>query len=70
VLCKTTYAELWQYTFNAPYTPLYSDLFLLIRGLALIGWLHQRPEHDDPHFFRELKDATCAECEKLLANLD
>jgi len=40
------------------------DLFLLIRGLALIGWFHQRPEHDDPQYFRELKDAICAECEK------
>ena len=41
------------------------DLFLLIRGLALIGWLHQRPEHDEPQYFRELKEAVCAECEKL-----
>jgi Ser/Thr protein kinase RdoA (MazF antagonist) len=41
------------------------DMFLLIRGLALIGWLHQRPEHDDPQYFSELKDATCAECEKF-----
>ena len=41
------------------------DLFLLIRGLALIGWFHQRPEHDDPQYFRELKDAICAECEKF-----
>jgi Ser/Thr protein kinase RdoA (MazF antagonist) len=41
------------------------DLFLLIRGLALIGWLHQRPEHDDPQYFSGLKDATCAECEKF-----
>jgi Ser/Thr protein kinase RdoA (MazF antagonist) len=41
------------------------DLFLLIRGLALIGWLHQRPEHDEPQYFRELKDAICAECEEF-----
>ncbi len=44
------------------------DLFLLIRGLALIGWLHQRPEHDDPLFFRELKDTSCAACEKLMGD--
>jgi len=44
------------------------DLFLLIRGLSLIGWLHQRPEHDDLHFFRELKDTTCAACEKLMGD--
>jgi Ser/Thr protein kinase RdoA (MazF antagonist) len=41
------------------------DLFLLIRGLALIGWFHQRPEHGEPQYFRELKDAICAECEKF-----
>ena len=41
------------------------DLFLLIRGLALIGWFHQRPEHDERQYFRELKDAICAECEKF-----
>jgi Ser/Thr protein kinase RdoA (MazF antagonist) len=43
------------------------DLFLLIRGLSLIGWLHQRPEHDDQQFFRELRDTACAECERLMA---
>ena len=41
------------------------DLFLLIRGLALIGWFHLRPEHDEPQYFRELKDAICAECEEF-----
>jgi len=41
------------------------DLFLLIRGLALVGWLHQRPEHDESPYFRELKDAVCAACEIL-----
>jgi Ser/Thr protein kinase RdoA (MazF antagonist) len=41
------------------------DLFLLIRGLALIGWLHQRPEHDDLQYFRELRDTMCAGCEKF-----
>jgi len=39
------------------------DLFLLIRGMALIGWFYQRPEHDEPRYFKELKDAVCAECE-------
>ena len=41
------------------------EMFLLIRGLALIGWFHQRPEHDEPQYLRELKDAVCAECEKF-----
>lgn len=41
------------------------EMFLLIRGLALIGWFHQRPEHDEPQYLGELKDAICADCERL-----
>jgi len=41
------------------------DLFLLIRGLALIGWFHQRPELGEPQYFTDLKNAICAECEKF-----
>jgi Ser/Thr protein kinase RdoA (MazF antagonist) len=41
------------------------DLFLLIRGLALIGWFHQRPEHDEPQYIRALLDDMCAKCEAL-----
>jgi len=41
------------------------DLFLMIRGLALIGWFHQRPEQGDPQYLKELKDTVCAECEKF-----
>jgi Ser/Thr protein kinase RdoA (MazF antagonist) len=40
-------------------------LFLLIRGMAIIGWFHQRPEHDEGRYIGELKDAICADCEKF-----
>ena len=30
--------------------------FLLIRGLAIIGWFHQRPEHTGSDYFRQIKN--------------
>jgi len=36
--------------------------FLLIRGMALIGWVHQRPEHAGADFFEELKTWVLKEC--------
>jgi Ser/Thr protein kinase RdoA (MazF antagonist) len=30
--------------------------FLLVRGMAVIGWYHQRPEHAEPEFFEQVKD--------------
>jgi Ser/Thr protein kinase RdoA (MazF antagonist) len=42
-------------------------LFVLVRGLALIGWLHHRPEHDSAEFLEYIKSMVCAECEKLLS---
>ena len=41
------------------------DLFLLIRGLALIGWFHQRPEHDEPQYLRALTEDICGKCENF-----
>jgi Ser/Thr protein kinase RdoA (MazF antagonist) len=41
------------------------DLFLLIRGLAVIGWFHQRPEHAGSEYFNELKDSVYTECEQF-----
>lgn len=41
------------------------DLFLLTRGLAVIGWFHQRPEHIGSDYFMELKDSVCSQCEKF-----
>jgi Ser/Thr protein kinase RdoA (MazF antagonist) len=29
--------------------------FLLIRGMAIIGWFHQRPEHTESDYFEEVK---------------
>ena len=30
--------------------------FLLIRGMAIIGWYHQRPEHADTDYFEDLRN--------------
>jgi Ser/Thr protein kinase RdoA (MazF antagonist) len=38
-------------------------MFLLIRGLAIIGWIHQRPELDRSQYMQSLKDQLCAQCE-------
>jgi Ser/Thr protein kinase RdoA (MazF antagonist) len=40
-------------------------LFLLTRGLAEIGWLHQRPEIALPRGFKATTDWVCAQCEAL-----
>jgi Ser/Thr protein kinase RdoA (MazF antagonist) len=40
-------------------------MFLLIRGLAIIGWIHQRPELDRSQYMRSLKDQLCAQCDAL-----
>lgn len=40
-------------------------MFLLIRGMALIGWVHQRPEHDEASWFKELRASICSECERF-----
>jgi len=37
-------------------------MFLLIRGMATIGWIHGRPEIDRSEFVVDLKDAVCAKC--------
>lgn len=36
--------------------------FLLLRGMAIIGWLYQRPEHSGADWFEELKDWVVREC--------
>ena len=36
--------------------------FLLIRGMALIGWFHQRPEHADSEYFEPLKNWVLEAC--------
>lgn len=41
-------------------------MFFLIRGLATLGWIHQRPEHDGP-YVRDLKDELCVQCSAFIA---
>jgi Ser/Thr protein kinase RdoA (MazF antagonist) len=42
-------------------------LFLLLRGMALIGWFHQRPEHADSDFFEKVKTRVLRESSALVA---
>ena len=37
-------------------------LFLLIRGMALIGWYHERPEHAGDDYFDEVKAWVLEQC--------
>ena len=37
--------------------------FLLIRGMALVGWFHQRPEHAGSGYFDKLKNWVIGECD-------
>jgi Ser/Thr protein kinase RdoA (MazF antagonist) len=37
--------------------------FLLVRGMALIGWFHQRPEHAGSEYFVEVKNWVLEECD-------
>ena len=38
-------------------------MFLLVRGMAVIGWLDQRPEIDVTRTIRSMKDRVCTQCE-------
>jgi Ser/Thr protein kinase RdoA (MazF antagonist) len=42
--------------------------FLLARRLAVIGWLHQRPEIDAADYVAEMKPLTLQLCEELLSS--
>jgi hypothetical protein len=42
-------------------------MFLLVRGLAVIGWLHQRPEIDVSRTIRASADRLLAQCEAFEA---
>ncbi len=37
-------------------------VFLLIRGMALIGWISERPEIDNTDLFKEVKEWVLASC--------
>lgn len=38
------------------------SVFLLIRGMAIIGWFHQRPEHSGSGYLAEVKNWVIGEC--------
>ncbi len=40
--------------------------FLLMRGMATIGWFHQRPEHTGSKYFEEVKTWVLGQCLKPL----
>ena len=42
--------------------------FLLIRGMAIIGWFYQRPEHAGSSYFGQVKDMVLDECDILVGN--
>jgi Ser/Thr protein kinase RdoA (MazF antagonist) len=50
-----------------PHTEDLLPMFLLIRSLALIGWLHQRPEIDPGLFFAERKASIMEACRSFKA---
>jgi Ser/Thr protein kinase RdoA (MazF antagonist) len=41
-------------------------VFLLLRGMALVGWFHQRPEHADSGFFLTVKERVLSQSAQLL----
>jgi Ser/Thr protein kinase RdoA (MazF antagonist) len=40
-------------------------VFLLVRGMAIIGWFHERPEHTGSNYFAEIKEMVIDECGKM-----
>jgi Ser/Thr protein kinase RdoA (MazF antagonist) len=38
-------------------------VFLLIRGMAIMGWFHQRPEHAGSVYFEKVKNWVIGECD-------
>ena len=59
-------AMLEGYREHRPFTGRDADMlpdFLLLRGMAIIGWLYQRPEHGGTDFFEELKNWVIGECD-------
>lgn len=44
--------------------------FMLLRGMALIGWVQERPEHGDDEYFESVRAMVLAHCRTLLAYPD
>ncbi len=49
----------------SPKTEALIPMFLLIRGLAVIGWLTQRPEHAPAPFLTSMKALIMGQCEEF-----
>lgn len=45
-------------------------LFLTVRSLALLGWVHQRPDLDRSEDLPSMIELTCRQCERLLSQPD
>jgi Ser/Thr protein kinase RdoA (MazF antagonist) len=43
-------------------------MFLLIRALAMLGWLHARPEHRSSEGLRRLIESVCGQAEEVLSS--
>lgn len=42
-------------------------VFMLLRGMALLGWVHERPEHGEDEYFEGVRAMVLARCRALLA---
>lgn len=40
--------------------------FLLLRGMALIGWVHERPEHGEDEYFLGIREMVLRRCRELV----
>lgn len=53
----------------APRDEAMLPVFLLLRGLALLGWVHERPEHGGDEFFGGIRGMVLEGCERLISGL-
>jgi Ser/Thr protein kinase RdoA (MazF antagonist) len=50
----------------APRDEAMLPVFLLLRGLALLGWVHERPEHGEDEFFVGVRGMVVEGCARLV----
>ncbi|MHA7817359.1 MAG: phosphotransferase enzyme family protein [Pseudohaliea sp.] len=51
----------------APRDEAMLPVFLLLRGLALLGWVHERPEHGEDEFFVGVRGMVVEGCARLMS---
>ncbi|MEQ8262749.1 phosphotransferase [Pseudohaliea sp.] len=51
----------------APRDEAMLPVFLLLRGLALLGWVHERPEHGEEEFFVGIRGMVVQGCARLVS---